>query len=124
MNGAMFTFTDLEDAAQFYSGVMTLADIYKGMIALPWYEHRHEALVEDFEGETRALCAFLDLPWTEGLAAFADTARRRDVQTPSAPQVRRGLYREGMGHWRHYADDMAQALPILQPWVERLGYPA
>ena len=80
--------------------------------------------MEDFDAEARGVCAFLDLPWTEVLRDFAETAKRRDVRTPSAQQVRRGLYREGMGQWRAYAEGMAAALPVLAPWVERFGYPA
>ena len=122
INGAMYTFTDLAQGAEFYAGVMALSDVYRRVLELAWYNHRHEDLVDDFEGETRALCTFLELPWTEKLQDFAETARRRDVQTPSAPQVRRGLYREGMGQWRRYAAGLAPALPILQPWVEAFGY--
>ncbi len=124
MNGAMYNFTDLTEAAELYSGTMALADVYRKLLSLPWYTHRHEALVQDFAAETGRLCEFLGLEWTEKLSQFAETAKRRDVQTPSAPQVRRGLYREGMGQWRAYRKDLAEILPILEPWVERFGYPA
>jgi hypothetical protein len=42
----------------------------------------------------------------------------------SANQVRRGLNAEGIGQWRNYAAQLAPVLPILQPWVQRFGYPA
>ena len=124
INGATYHFTDLEDLARFYSGVMGLAEVYRERLGLAWRVHRHEDLVEDFDTEARGVCAFLGLPWTEALRDFAETAKRRDVRTPSAQQVRRGLYREGMGQWRAYAEGMVAALPVLQPWVERFGYPA
>ena len=124
MNGAMYNFTDLAETAHFYAETMALSDVYRRLLSLKWYDHRHEDLVEDFAAETKRLCDFLGLEWTEKLEDFAETAKRRDVQTPSAPQVRRGLYREGMGQWRAYADGMAGALPVLAPWVERFGYPA
>ncbi len=124
MNGAMYNFTDLAETANFYSETMALSNIYRKMLSLRWYDHRHEDLVQDFPAETRRLCDFLDLPWTETLETFAETAKRRDVQTPSAPQVRRGLYREGMGQWRAYGEGMAHVMPVLAPWVERFGYPA
>ena len=124
MNGAMYNFTDLVETADFYAETMALSDIYRKLLSMRWYDHRHEDLVENFDAETRRLCGFLDLDWTEKLQDFAETAKRRDVQTPSAPQVRRGLYREGMGQWRAYAEGMTAALPILEPWVTRFGYPA
>ena len=36
--------------------------------------------------------------------------------------VVRGLYNEGVGQWRRYADQMAPVQPLLAPWVERFGY--
>ena len=34
----------------------------------------------------------------------------------------RGLYREGIGQWRRYRDQLAPVLPILAPWVAEFGY--
>ncbi len=124
INGATYHFTDMADLASFYAAVMGLSEVYRARLGLDWRVHRHEDLVEDFDGETRGVCAFLVLPWTEAMRDFAETAKRRDVRTPSVDQVRRGLYREGMGQWRAYAEGMASALPVLVPWVERFGYPA
>jgi hypothetical protein len=36
--------------------------------------------------------------------------------------VRKGLYQTAAPAWTHYADQLAPVLPLLQPWVERLGY--
>lgn len=124
MNGAMYDFTDLVEAARFYAGTMGLAEVYRGVLALDWYDHKHEDLVNDFEDETRRLCVFLDLLWTETLSDFAETAKRRNVQTPSASQVRRGLYNDGLAQWRRYGEALAPIFPILQPWVMKFGYEA
>jgi hypothetical protein len=35
--------------------------------------------------------------------------------------VRRGLY-DGGGRWRRYEAQLAPVLPILAPWVKRLGF--
>ena len=58
------------------------------------------------------------------MADVAATARRRSVRTPSAPQVRAGLNRKGLGRWRAYDERLAPVLPMLAPWVERFGYEA
>ena len=121
-NTLVVEYTDLVRTARLYDGVMGLGELYRRHLGLPFYVHRHESLVDDFESETRALCAFLNVDWREDLRDFVATAERRDIQTPSANQVRRGLYREGMAQWRRYESGLAEVLPILQPWVERFGY--
>ena len=55
------------------------------------------------------------------MAVQAATAQRRGVGTASATQVRQGLF-DGRGQWRRYAEQLAPALPILAPWVERYGF--
>jgi len=122
-NTLVVEYTDLARTAQFYDGAMRLAELYRENLDLPVYVHSHEALVDDFEAETRAICGFLNVPWSEDLKDFAKTARERNIQTPSVNQVRRGLYREGMAQWRRYQAHLPEVLPILEPWVERYGYP-
>ena len=39
-------------------------------------------------------------------------------------EIKRGLERAGIGHWRHYAEPLAPVLPALAQWAERLGYPS
>jgi tetratricopeptide (TPR) repeat protein len=123
VNGALYAFTELEDLARFYAGTMELAEVYRELLGLDWQVHRHEDLIEDFDKEAKSICKFLGVKWTTAMRDFAETAKRRDVRTPSARQVRRGLYREGMGQWRAYAEGMAPVLPILDPLAERFGYP-
>lgn len=124
VNGLTWAFTDLEDTARLYSGVMDLAALYQETCALSVYRHRHEDLVDDFDAEVGRICEFIGLPWTDSLRDFAETAKRRDVRTPSADQVRRGLFREGLGRWRRYGRAVDPILPILEPWVKRYGYEA
>jgi tetratricopeptide (TPR) repeat protein len=124
VNGALYAFTELGELATFYAGVMGLAEVYREKLPLAWQVHRHEDLVGDFDKEAQAICDFVGVEWDVAMRDFAETAKRRDVRTPSVNQVRRGLYREGMGQWRAYAEGMAPVLPTLQPWAERFGYPA
>ena len=46
----------------------------------------------------------------------------KDIGTPSAPQVARGLYEQGIGQWRRYATQMEPMLAVLAPWVASFGY--
>jgi len=119
----MHEFTDIRRAAMFYDGVMGLYEIYQEKLAPPARICRHEDLVNRFDEEAGEICAFLGIPWREEMRDFVQTARSREVRTPSAPQVVRGLYASGIGQWRAYAPAMPEALEILAPWVERFGYP-
>lgn len=115
-------FATLAGAARFYDAVMTLADVYRARLSLDIHDQSYEALTADFEGQTRALCAFLGLDWDPAMEVFS--GRAKTVATPSAAQLARGLYRDGAGKWRRYAAQMGDVLPILEPWAGRFGYEA
>ncbi|MDP9102435.1 MAG: sulfotransferase, partial [Pseudomonadota bacterium] len=122
INALTWPFTDLMQTAQFYSGLMGLADLYRTLLPTPIYQHRHEDLIADFDAEVGLICEFLGLEWTEAMRDFTETAKQRDVRTPSAEQVRQPLNSSGMGRWRRYGPGVEPILPILAPWVERYGY--
>ncbi len=124
MNASMYEFLTVEGAARFYDGVMRLADLYRAKLSLDLHTHRYEDLVEDFDGQTRAICDFIGLAWRAEMRDFAATLDDRSTATPSSIQVARGLYREGVGQWRRYRDQLAPVLPILAPWATRFGYSA
>jgi tetratricopeptide (TPR) repeat protein len=123
MNPSMYEFLTIEGAARFYAAVMNLAGIYREKFALAWHVVRHEAIVDDFDAEVRAACAFLGADWTEDMRLFVRHAEERPIATPSAVQVTRGLNSEGIGQWRNYANELAPAMIHLRPWIDRYGYP-
>jgi tetratricopeptide (TPR) repeat protein len=116
-------FTDLERTARHYDAVMHAQESFLAALPLPRHELHYEKLVADFEAETRKLCDFLDIAWTEEMGDFARTARRRGVATYSATQVSKPLY-DGSRQWQRYEAQLRPILPILEPWVERFGYRA
>jgi len=113
----------LESAARLYDAMMRLRELARPKLALDWLDVRNETIVEDFEGEMHKVCAFLGIPWQNALTRFSENARRQNIATPSSAQVRGGLSSEGIGAWLRYAEQLSPVLPILQPWVETLGYP-
>jgi tetratricopeptide (TPR) repeat protein len=117
-------FMDLQATADYYDQVMALAQTYIERLSFNLMLVRNEDLIDDFDEGARKICGFAGLDWSEQMRAFADTAKRRDLSTPSANQVRQGLNAGGVGQWRAYRDQMAPVLPRLAPWVERFGYPA
>jgi hypothetical protein len=123
MTPVTYDLMDLQRGAALYGCAMRILDLFMDRSANPVFVHRHEDLVDDFHAHMRRLCDFLDLPWTEDLADFAAVAARRDIRTPSADQVRRGLNREGVGAWRRYAAELGPVLPQLSNFAARYGYP-
>ena len=119
---AALEFTDLERAARHYDATMRTQEAFLAALPLARHELRYEALVGDFETETRGLCDFLGVAWSEEMRDFAQTARRRGVSTMSATQVSKPLY-DGSKQWRRYEDQLRPILPILEPWAKRFGYP-
>ena len=122
MNALTYAFTDLAEAAGCYAACMDLAVVYRRVLPVSLCEVRYERLVDDFEGELERIAAHLGLKVIPAMTDVAATASRRIVRTPSAPQVRAGLNRQGLGRWHAYANDLAPVLPILQPWIDRFGY--
>ena len=123
MNAAMYQMLTLEGAARFYDAVMAFGETVRPVLGLAWRQVRYEAVMADFGGEMRALCGFLGVEWSDGMGAFAQRVRQREHSTPSTAQLTRGLDSSGIGHWRHYAEQLAPLQPLLGPWVDRLGAP-
>lgn len=121
-NRYTYAMLTIEGTATLYDRVMRLLELYQERLPLAFHEVRYERLVEDLEGEARAALAFLGLDWDPAVLTFAENARERLIATPSAAQVRRGVYVEE-SPWRAYREQLAPVLPILQPWVKRFGYP-
>jgi len=122
MTAHMYELSTLAGAASFYDAVMNLAVLYREKLALPTLDLRHEDMIADFDGETRRVCAFLGIEWRDSMRNFAADAKARDIKTPSAMQVVRGLNTDGAGQWRRFAAQMAPVLPVLAPWAARFGY--
>jgi tetratricopeptide (TPR) repeat protein len=123
MNPAMAQMLDLVGAAAYYDDVMTLMERCRARLPLRVHEVRYEDLVADLEAVARSLAGFLQLPFDPAMLDFNVTARRRQINTPSARQVIEPLYAHSVARWRAYARDLAPALPLLRPWAVRFGYP-
>ncbi|MBS0253817.1 MAG: sulfotransferase [Proteobacteria bacterium] len=103
---------DLTDMGRYYADyVRLMAQIDR---AAPGAVHRviHEALIEDTEGEVRALLAACGLEFEPACLAFHQTERA--VRTASSEQVRRPINRDGAEAWQRFA-------PFLGPLEAALG---
>ena len=122
MNSDTFEFLDLEDCARHYAAIMKLVGRAREKLPLNLHEVRYETLVTEFDATVSGICDFVGLQWNEQMRDFSQAADGTvDFYAQSGQQVRKGLY-SGAGQWRHFDKQLAPALPILAPWVERLGY--
>lgn len=122
MNRTIYDFTDLERLATYYAATMTLAESYMAALPLTFHVHSHEAMVADFDGAVGGLCGSLGISFDENMRNFVETAKGREIRTPSARQVMQGMNASGVGYWRNYARHLAPVMPILEPWIQRFGY--
>ncbi|HEX6860546.1 MAG TPA: sulfotransferase [Caulobacteraceae bacterium] len=120
INGTVYELLRIENAGRFYASYMRAAHQMRRVTPLPCLDTRHEDLLDDYAGEVRRICDFVGVDLRPQMLAFEKSERK--VATPSAHQLREGLTRARSGQWRHYADQLAPAMPHLAPWIERFGY--
>ncbi|KUR72087.1 sulfotransferase [Novosphingobium sp. FSW06-99] len=122
MNALTYAFTTLADAADCYAASMAMAAQLRARVSLAIHDVRHEALVADPHAGLADVAAFVGLVPDPAMLDVAATMARRVVLTPSAPQLRGGISTRGLDRWRHYETGLQPVLPVLQPWIDRLGY--
>jgi Flp pilus assembly protein TadD len=122
MTPQMYELLTLGGAAQYYNSVMHLAEIYRMKLNLSWCDVKYEGVVLDFEDRMKGLCSFLGLEWKNAICDFSKRVAQRSVDTPSSRQLVKGLSRESIGCWSHYARQMEPVIPLLSPWMRRFGY--
>ncbi|HTD29817.1 MAG TPA: sulfotransferase [Xanthomonadaceae bacterium] len=123
LNSAMANFCTLADTVALYTRTMDLWELHRTQLPLHVHTIRYEDVVDDFDGQLRALCDFLRVPWEDALMDFSTHALNRGrIDTPSYAQVSRPIYREACYRWQRYREHLAPWLPLLQPYIERFGY--
>jgi hypothetical protein len=96
----------------------------QGMLAANVHELRYEQYVADFEAQSRGIIGFLGLPWHDAVLAPGNQALRKGfISTPSYMQVVQPVNDRSVDRWRHYQQHFADALPAIQPYLERWDYP-
>jgi tetratricopeptide (TPR) repeat protein len=119
MADPVYEMLTLEGTAALYAATMELAQACEAAFSLVMHPTTLEAIIADFDGETKAICDYIGVEWHEALRDFSGQVGTRGVFTPSGPQLALGLNARGVGKWRDYEAEMAAVLPVLAPWVER-----
>jgi tetratricopeptide (TPR) repeat protein len=103
---------DLESLGRYYRRYHDIMRRWKGMLKIPIFTLRYEALLADPEPMVRSLVEFCGLPWDDACLQFHRTDRF--VATFSYHQVRKPLYTSSVGRHRVYE-------PFLGPLKRALG---
>lgn len=104
---------DLAELGRYYRAYATLMDHWRSVLPEGiMLEVRYEDVVSDLEGQARRLIAHCGLEWEDRCLAFHRT--QRPVHTASAAQVRQPIYRESVGRWLPYRDQLQPLLQALE----------
>ncbi|MEI9401002.1 tetratricopeptide repeat-containing sulfotransferase family protein [Mesorhizobium argentiipisi] len=103
---------DLGELADFHNLYTDIMAHWHKVLPGVVHDVRYEDFVADQKGQTRALMAYLGLPWDDKVLSFHETDR--PVRTASAAQVRQPMYQGSVDLWKRYGDR-------LKPLLDRLN---
>jgi tetratricopeptide (TPR) repeat protein len=115
-----FCASALETAALHYTRVMDLVQKYRAEMALRYLAVRYEDMVEDQENTVRSVLDFVGEKFDPACLQFHENARY--ARTASYAQVTEPLYSRSRFRYKHYRKHLEPVIPMLQPYIERLGY--
>ncbi len=113
---------DAETSAEHYVLIDSLVTHYREQFDLRFLELRYEDLVADPEAEIRRLLDFIGVEFDPRCLAFHEN--ERVSRTGSYVQVTEKLYDRSVYRYRNYRQYLDPAVAVLQPVLERLGYPS
>ncbi|MEE4153825.1 MAG: sulfotransferase [Erythrobacter sp.] len=104
--GQEFTY-GLTEIGRYYADYVALMEHWDTVLPGKVLRVSHEDVLDDLEGQTRRMLAFLGLPFEDVCLDFHRTSRA--VRTASSEQVRQPLNRRGQGAWKPF-----------EPWLGEL----
>ncbi|MDE2184058.1 MAG: sulfotransferase [Alphaproteobacteria bacterium] len=111
---------DLKTSAAHIALIDRLVEHYRREIDLNYLEVRYEDVVTDQERLVRQMLEFLGLPFDARCLKFHEN--QRYARTASYAQVTEKLYDSSLHRYRNYRRHLDEAVEILKPAIERLGY--
>lgn len=123
MTPFMLNYTSLRGVASVYQQVMGLWLRYQSAHPLDAHLIRYEDLVADKDAALRALMAHIGHRSDAVLGDHTEHATRRGlINTPSYHQVSQPVYTTARYRWRRYEAQLAEVMPMLEPFIEAFGY--
>jgi hypothetical protein len=113
------TLYDLAEIGAEYSRYRRLMDHWRAVLPGRVAVIDYDALVADPEGRTPAIVAAAGLEWEPATLRFFERAGA--VETASAAQVRRPIYRTSVERWRRHASRLGPLIKALGPLADQPG---
>lgn len=122
-NDEMSNFLDLDRGSRFYQALFGLFAAACKDWETACHRVRYEDVIEDLEGEARALISFLGLPWAPAVLDYRKHALERGfINTPSYHQVVQPIYKSAAGRWQAYRTFFEPYLERFAPSCKMFGY--
>jgi hypothetical protein len=123
LNDGMSSFLRLDSAAELYDLSFANFEKAQSLFKLPVHRTIYENVVSNRETELESLLDFLGLNWSDKVLDHEATALSRGrIKTASYAQVVQPIYSQSAGRWTNYRKQLEPILPVLAPWIGKLGY--
>lgn len=103
--------TSQQSFAHFYKLQESLLEHWRSVLPMPILELQYERLIDDQEGQSRALLSHCDLEWDPRCLDFHLV--NRPILTGSDIQVRKPLYKSSVGRAKPYLDRLRELRALL-----------
>lgn len=103
---------DLLDCGRYYIEFDRIMHHWHTLMPGKILDVQYEALVTEPEQVVRRILDHCGLPWEDQCLAFHE--RRSSVATPSAVQVRQGIYNSSVNRWQRYGESMQPLYGLLR----------
>jgi tetratricopeptide (TPR) repeat protein len=103
---------DLQELGQYYLLYQDLMNYWHELFPGKIYDIYYEALVSNQKEETTKLLDHCGLTWDDACLSFHKTSR--SVNTASAVQVRKPVYKDSMQLWKRYESQLQPLTEILK----------
>ena len=117
-------FQNFNDSHSYANNLSNLAHHYKiysdimqhwhGLLNQKIYTVEYEAMVNNFETQSRSLISFCDLDWHDSCAEFYKN--KRHVGTASQNQVNKPIYRSSIARWEKYESHLTELIDELKKY--------
>jgi len=103
---------DLGELGRYYRRYEVLMAHWRRVLPRDRILHvRYEEVIADLEGQARRIISHCGLPWDDRCLSFHEMIR--PVRTASATQVRQPIYKNAIGRWRVYEEQIEPLLSAL-----------
>jgi tetratricopeptide (TPR) repeat protein len=114
--GQSFTY-DLTDIGEYFLQYQRMMDHWHEVLPGRVLTVQHEDVVRDLDTQVRRILDYCELPFENACINYHETDR--PIRTPSSEQVRRPVYTDSLGFWRHYETHIGELVEVLEPALER-----